>query len=90
MTKADLINQVAKSAGITKKAATVAVNTFIDSIVKALKKGKRVPIAGFGTFSVRKTKKRKGRNPRTGETIEIPAKKRPVFRPGKMLRDAVR
>ncbi len=89
MTKAELINQVAKNAGLTKKAATAAVNTFIETIVKALKKGQKVPIAGFGTFMVRRTKKRKGRNPRTGEEITIPAKKRPIFKPGKMLREAV-
>lgn len=89
MTKAEMIEKIAKNASITKKAAGVAVNTMIDEITKALKKGNRVPLVGFGTFMVRRTKARKGRNPRTGEEIKIKARKRPVFKAGKALRDAV-
>lgn len=89
MTKAEMIDRIAKNAGVTKKAAGVAVNTMIDEITKALKKGNRVPLVGFGTFMVRRTKARKGRNPRTGEELKIKAGKRPVFKPGKALRDAV-
>jgi len=89
MTKAELIDKIAKNASITKKAAGLAVNTMIDEITKALKKGQRVPLVGFGTFMVRRTKARKGRNPRTGEEIKIKAGKRPVFKPGKALREAV-
>lgn len=84
-----MIDRIAKNAGVTKKAAGVAVNTMIDEITKALKKGNRVPLVGFGTFMVRRTKARKGRNPRTGEELKIKAGKRPVFKPGKALRDAV-
>jgi len=89
MTKAELIEKIAKSAKVTKKAAGIAVNTMIDEITKSLKKGQRVPLVGFGTFMVRRTKARKGRNPRTGEEIKIKARKRAVFKPGKGLRDAV-
>ena len=89
MTKAELIDRIAKNASITKKASGIAVNTMIDEITKALKKGQRVPLVGFGTFMVRRTKARKGRNPRTGEEIRIKARKRPVFKPGKALRSAV-
>jgi DNA-binding protein HU-beta len=89
MTKAEMIERIAKNASITKKAAGVAVNTMIDEITKALKKGSRVPLVGFGTFMVRRTKARKGRNPRTGEEIKIKARKRPVFKAGKALRDAI-
>ncbi|NLI97311.1 HU family DNA-binding protein [bacterium] len=89
MTKAELIDKIASDAKITKKAATTAVSTMVGEITKALKKGQRVPLVGFGTFMVRRTKARKGRNPRTGEEIKIKAGKRPVFKPGKALRDAV-
>lgn len=89
MTKAELIERIAKKASITKKASGTAVNTMIEEITKALKKGDRVPLVGFGTFMVRRTKARKGRNPRTGEEIKIKARKRPVFKAGKALREAV-
>lgn len=89
MTKAELIDKIASDAKITKKAAATAVGTMVGEITKALKKGQRVPLVGFGTFMVRRTKARKGRNPRTGEEIKIKAGKRPVFKPGKALRDAV-
>ncbi len=89
MTKAELIERIAKKASITKKASGTAVNTIIEEITKALKKGDRVPLVGFGTFMIRRTKARKGRNPRTGEEIKIKARKRPVFKAGKALREAV-
>lgn len=90
MTKAELIDKIAKKADITKKEAGITVNTMVDEITKTLKKGQRVPLVGFGTFMVRRTKARKGRNPRTGEEIKIKARKRPVFKPGKALREAVK
>lgn len=89
MTKAELIEKIAKNASVTKKAAGAAVNTMIDEVTRALKKGQRVPLVGFGTFMVRRTKARKGRNPRTGEEIRIKARKRPVFKAGKALREAI-
>jgi DNA-binding protein HU-beta len=89
MTKAEMIEKISKNAKVTKKAAGIAVNTMIEEITKELKKGNRVPLVGFGTFMVRRSKARKGRNPRTGEEIKIKARKRPVFKAGKALRDAV-
>ncbi|MCD6407602.1 HU family DNA-binding protein [bacterium] len=89
MNKADLIEAVAEVVS-TKKEAAAAVDAVLDAIKKALKKGETVTLVGFGTFKVTKRKARKGRNPRTGETIKIPAKKVPVFRPGSELRKAVK
>ena len=88
MTKADLAAAVAET-GMTKKQATAAVDTIINSIKGALAKGESVRLVGFGTFSVKKRKARIGRNPRTGEELKIKAKKVPVFSAGKGLKDAV-
>jgi len=89
MTKADLVEKVA-NVGITKKMAGQVVETIFDSITRALKKGEKVQLIGFGGFEVRRRAARTGRNPRTGESLRIPARKIPVFRPGKQLREAVR
>lgn len=89
MTKDDIVVKIAKEAKLSKKAAGTAFGAFIDAITVALKKNDRVPIVGFGTFAVRKVKARTGRNPKTGKTIQIPARKRPVFKAGKSLKDAV-
>lgn len=86
MTKADLVSVVAMKARITKKAAEKALNAMTDSIKSALHDGDRVALVGFGTFSVARRAERQGRNPRTGKTIKIPARKVPVFRAGKGLR----
>ena len=88
MTKADLVAKVAE-AGMTKKEAAEAVDTAIAAITKALSKGDKVSLVGFGSFSVKKRKARIGRNPQTGEAIKIKAKKVPVFSAGKALKDAV-
>lgn len=88
-TKADLIEKVAKDADISKTAAGTAVDSLISGISKALSKGDQVTLVGFGTFAVSKRKARKGRNPQTGATINIPAAKVPRFRAGKGLKDAV-
>ncbi len=90
MTKADLVSTVAKKASLTNKAAKDAVNSVFDSIESALKKGEKVVLTGFGTFSVRNRKARPGRNPRTGQTIQISARKTPGFTAGKSLKKAVR
>jgi DNA-binding protein HU-beta len=87
--KAELIDAVAEGADISKAAATRAVDTFIDSITNSLKNGDQVTLVGFGTFSVRPRAARQGRNPRTGETINIPASNNPAFKAGKALKDAV-
>jgi len=88
MVKKDLIDEVAKVV-CTKKEAEDAVNTVIDSIKKSLKKGDKVSIVGFGTFSVTKRAARTGRNPQTGEALKIKAKKVPKFSPGKEFKDVV-
>ncbi|MBI5739934.1 MAG: HU family DNA-binding protein [Nitrospirae bacterium] len=90
MSKSEIIDAVASAAGISKVAAGKAVDAFIDGVAKALKKGGKVTLVGFGTFSVSKRKARKGRNPRTGEEIKIPATKTPRFSAGKALRQAVK
>lgn len=90
MTKEELIERVASTAGLSKADASGAVNTTIELIKAALKKGQRVTLAGFGIFKVSKRKARTGRNPKTGEAIKIPAGKVPKFMAGKALRDAMR
>jgi DNA-binding protein HU-beta len=88
MTKQDLVNAVAEE-GITKKEAAVAVNAIFDAIKEALAAGDKVSLVGFGSFTVRERAAREGRNPRTGEPLKIAAKKVPVFKAGKALKDAV-
>lgn len=89
MTKAEIIDKMAKDVDISKAAAGKALDSFIDGIVKTLKKGNTVTLVGFGTFSVAKRAARKGRNPRTGETIKIKASKAPKFKAGKAFKDAI-
>jgi DNA-binding protein HU-beta len=89
MDKADLINELAKVAG-TKKDAEAAINSILQAITKALKKGDKVTLIGFGTFSVSKRAARKGRNPQTGKEIKIAARKVAKFTPGKVLKTAVK
>jgi len=86
MTKADLVELVAKRASLTNKAAREAVQSMLDGVRDALKRGEKVVITGFGTFSVRNRAARKGRNPQTGAVIDIPAKKTPGFTAGKTLK----
>lgn len=90
MTKEKLIAKIAASAGVTKVAAGIALNTFTDAVTTSLKKGKRVSLVNFGTFMVGKRKARKGRNPRTGEPLRIPASRVAKFSPGKGLKSALR
>ncbi len=90
MTKAELIERIAAKAKISKKAANVALNTFVSATTNALKRGERVALVGFGTFSVAKRKARTARNPRTGETINVPARKAPKFKAGRELKKAVK
>ncbi len=89
MNKTELIDAVAEGADISKAAATRAVDTMLDSISKTLANGDQVTLVGFGTFSVKARAARTGRNPRTGEAINIPAAKVPGFKAGKALKDAV-
>lgn len=89
MNKATLIAKIANDAGITKQAAATAVESLIEGISSALKKGQRISLVGFGTFSVSKRKARTGRNPQTGETITIKAKRIARFKAGKQLEKAL-
>jgi DNA-binding protein HU-beta len=89
MNKAELIESIAESADISKAAAGHALDAVIETITNALKKGDTVTLVGFGTFSVRKRAARAGRNPRTGETIQIKASKVPGFKAGKALKVAI-
>ena len=82
--------KVASEAGISKAAAEKAVNAFIGGVTDALKKGEKVSLVGFGTFDISERSARKGRNPQTGEEIEIKATRVPKFKAGKALKDAVR
>lgn len=90
MTKDDMIAMIASSAGLTRKQATQALETFMSGVTAQLKSGKKVSFSGFGTFTVSKRKARTGRNPRTGAPITIPASKVPVFRAGTRLKEAIR
>ncbi len=89
MTKADLIAQIAEKADLKKKQAEEALSATIEAITEALKSGDKVQLIGFGTFEVRDRKEKESKNPRTGETILVPAKKAPVFKAGKSLKDSV-
>ena len=89
MKKSDLVEAIAKQTGLTKADSTLALDAVFDTITGALKKGERVPIAGFGTFYVSKRKAREGRNPQTGATVKIPARKAVTFKAGTALKDAV-
>jgi DNA-binding protein HU-beta len=90
MTKAELINIVAGNAKISKTASAKAIDALIKGITKSLKKGEKVTLVGFGSFSVTKRKARRGRNPQTGEEIRIPSAKTPKFTAGKALKSAVK
>ena len=89
MNKNELINAVAERANITKKDAEIAVSATFEAITDALCEGEKIPLVGFGSFEVKKREARIGRNPKTKETIEIPATKVPVFKAGKLLKDSV-
>jgi DNA-binding protein HU-beta len=89
MNKTELIDAVASSADLSKADATRAVDAVVDNITEALRKGNSVTLVGFGTFEVRDRAARAGRNPQTGETIQIKASKAPAFKAGKAFKDAV-
>ena len=89
MTKADLVAAMAKASGGSKVAAERALNSVIEGVFDALKKGRRVTIGGFGTFMVSRRAERNGRNPRTGKALTIPACRVPRFKPSRTLKDAL-
>ncbi len=89
MTKADLVEIVAREADMTKKDVEQLVEIIFDSIVNTLNHGEKIELRGFGSFRVRERNARKGRNPKTGEPVEIPAKRVAYFKPGKDLKDII-
>ena len=89
MNRQELVDAMAAKAGISKAAADAAVKAFIETVEKALKKGDKVQLVGFGTFEVKKTAARTGHNPRTGEKLKIKASKTPKFKAGKAFKDAL-
>ncbi len=89
MTKAELVDEVAKVVQLTKKQAETIVNIVFDSIVESLRAGQKIELRGFGSFRLRSRKSRTGRNPKTGEKVEVPSKKIPYFKPGKELKELI-
>jgi DNA-binding protein HU-beta len=89
MNKTDLINKVSETSELSKKDAAKAVDSVFDAITEALQNGDKVQLVGFGNFEIRERSARKGRNPQTGEEIEIKASKIPAWKPGKTVKDSV-
>jgi integration host factor subunit beta len=89
MTKAELVEKVADKIQLTKKQTETIVNILLNSITEALSEGDKVELRGFGSFRIRKRNPREGRNPKTGDTVQIPAKRVPFFKAGKELREMV-
>ncbi|HKT24902.1 MAG TPA: HU family DNA-binding protein [Terriglobales bacterium] len=89
MTKADLIEEVARITDVTRRDSEVIVETIFDSIVHSLRAGDKIEIRGFGSFRTRQRNSRIGRNPKTGDRVDVPAKKIPFFKPSKELKDLV-
>jgi integration host factor subunit beta len=89
MTKADLVEEVARAAELAKKDAQVIVETVFQNIVEALQKGEGIELRGFGSFRFRSRGPRRGRNPKTGTPVSIPSKRTPYFKPGKALKEII-
>jgi integration host factor subunit beta len=89
MTKAELVEEVSRVSDLTKKHSEVIVDTVFESIIDALKRGEKIELRGFGSFRLRKREPRKGRNPKTGDKVDVPPKRVPYFKPGKELKDLI-
>ena len=89
MTKAELVEEVARESHLTRKHSEVIVDAVFSSIIDALKKGDKIELRGFGSFRVRRRRSRQGRNPKTGDRVEVPEKRIPYFKPGKELKDLI-
>ena len=89
MTKADLVDRVTALGDLTRRDGEIIVDTLFESVIGALRSGDKIEIRGFGSFRTRQRKPRMGRNPKTGEKVEVPAKKIPFFKPSKELKDLV-
>lgn len=90
MKKEDVLMKMANDAGITKKAASKALNSFLEGVMDTLEKGDKLPLVGFGTFSVKKRNARKGINPQTRKPLNIAARTVPFFKPGKKFKETVK
>ncbi len=89
MTKAELVEAVARAADLTKKDAEVVVDEVFAAIIESLNRGEKIELRGFGSFRIRQRNSRRGRNPKTGDAVDIPAKAVPYFKPGKELRELI-
>ncbi len=89
MTKAELVEEVARVSDLTKKHSESIVNTVFDSIIEALQKDEKIELRGFGSFRIRQRRSRQGRNPKTGDKVDVPAKRIPYFKPGKELKELI-
>jgi len=89
MTKADLVEEVIKVADLSKKQAEIIVNTVFREIIEALRHDDKIELRGFGSFRVRRRRSRQGRNPKTGDRVDVPSKRIPYFKPGKELKDLI-
>lgn len=89
MTKADLVEEVARVIEVSRRDSEAIVDAIFDSIVRSLKNGEKIEIRGFGSFRLRERKARVGRNPKTGDRVQVPAKRVPYFKPSKELRDLI-
>ena len=89
MTKADLVEEVVKVSGLSKKHAEIIVNSVFSSITEALQNDDKIELRGFGSFRVRRRRSRQGRNPKTGDQVAVPEKRIPYFKPGKELKDLI-
>src|SRR3989337_325074 len=89
MTKAELVEEVSRVSELTKKHSEVIVDTVFKSIIDALHRGEKIELRGFGSFRLRKREPRKGRNPKTGDKVDVPPKKGPYFKPGKELKGLI-
>ena len=89
MTKAALVEEVARVADLTKKHSEVIVDAVVQSIIDALHRGEKIELRGFGSFRLRRREPRKGRNPKTGDRVDVPSKRVPYFKPGKELKDLI-
>ena len=89
MTKAALVEEVARVADLTKKHSEIIVDAVFHSIVEALRRGEKIELRGFGSFRLRRREPRKGRNPKTGDRVDVPSKQVPYFKPGKELKELI-
>jgi len=89
MTKADIVEKISATTGLTKKDTAMVINRFFEVVTEALSGGNNIEIRGFGSFKVKTRKARKARNPRTGETVDVPARLVPTFKPSKELKDII-